>query len=81
MDEKRVLDWTDAFDRKLELLRKAGAPQQELDAAISVYERVRTAKAMAQALLGGKPAPSLVVALAAEIGAEVQRSQGSRSRR
>lgn len=79
MDEKRVLDWTDAFDRKLELLRKAGAPQQELDAAIAVYERVRTAKAMAQALLGAKPAPSLVVALAVDIGAEVHRSQGTRS--
>lgn len=75
-----VLDGTDAFDRKLELLRKAGAPDEEIAAAIAVYERVRTAKAIAQALLPRGASSAVVVALAAEIGAEVHRSQGTRSR-
>lgn len=66
----------DAFDAKLERLRQAGAPDVEITAAIAVYERVRTAKAIAQALLSAEVADAVVVSLAAEIGAEVHRSQG-----
>lgn len=76
---QKVLDGTDAFDAKLERMRKAGAPIEEVDAAIAVYERVRTAKAIAQALLSESAGDALVVALACEIGAEVHRSQGTRS--
>lgn len=76
---QQVMDGTDAFDHKLELLRRANAPEVEVTAAIAVYERVRTAKAIAQALLAKGADEALVVALACEIGAEVHRSQGTRS--
>lgn len=70
------MDGTDVFDTKLELLRKAGAPGEEITAAIAVYERLRTAKAIAQALLPAGVSADALVALAAEIGIEVHRSQG-----
>lgn len=77
---EKVLDGTDAFDVKLDLLRRFRAPEVEINASISVYERMRTAKAIAQALLPADGVdPAVVVALACEIGAEVHRSQGTRS--
>lgn len=76
---QQVMDGTDAFDRKLALLRRSQTPEVEIDAAIAVYERVRTAKTIAQALLSKGADEALVVALAVEIGAEVHRSQGTRS--
>lgn len=77
---KDVFDGSDAFDARLAVLQRAGAPEAEVTAAIAVYERVRTAKAIAQALLPGATDAELV-ALAAAMGAAAQRPQGSRSAR
>lgn len=65
-----VNDATDAFDRKLELLRKSSRiPESEIDAAITTYERLRTARAIAESLLT-KPSNADVLALLAELGSE-----------
>ncbi len=76
---EKAMDGTDAFDAKLERMRRAGVSGSEIDAAIAVYERVRTARSIAQALLSDGVTDATVVALACEIGAEVHRSQGTRS--
>jgi hypothetical protein len=76
MSDKDVNDMTDAFDRRLQVIERSTAAPAEADAAINVYERVRTAQAICQALLPDASA-AVVVALASELGAEAQRSQGT----
>ena len=51
--KKLVHDTTDAFDQRLDILQAGHAPQVEIDAAIAVYERLRTAQSICQALVPG----------------------------
>ncbi len=48
MKRSDINDLTDAFDTRLQALQKARAPAAEEEAAIKVYERVRTARAICQ---------------------------------
>lgn len=79
MTRPNINDGTDAFDVRLPALQRLGVPSAEAEAAIKVYERVRTAKSICQALLPEGFGEASVVALAEEIGREVHRSQGTRS--
>lgn len=76
MSQKEINDMTDAFDTRLESLQKFHAPQPEQDAAIVVYERVRTARSICQALLTNGFTDASVVALAVELGRAAQSGQG-----
>ena len=51
--KKIVNDTTDEFDRRLDALQAGHAPQTEIDAATMVYERLRTAQMICQALVPG----------------------------
>lgn len=88
MATTNINDGTDAMDRRLQVMRRNRAPQSEIDAAIVVYERVRTARAICQCYLmdppgrSGEPSEASVVALTVELGraAALHSSQGPRSR-
>ncbi|MGZ5155375.1 MAG: hypothetical protein ACXWCU_18965 [Caldimonas sp.] len=69
--KKIVHDTTDAFDQRLDILQAAHAPQIEIDAAIAVYERLRTAQSICQALVPGAYSESAVVALLVAICDEI----------
>lgn len=75
MANKNVNDLTDAFDVRLQAMQLRRASTLEVDAAIAVYERVRTARSICQALLPEPCTEASVVALAVEIGAEVRTSK------
>ena len=70
-----VNDMTDAFDVRLRAMESTRAPQTEVDAAITVYERVRTARSICAALLPAGYSEAAVVALAVEIGRVKQSGQ------
>ncbi len=61
--KKIVNESTDAFDQRLDILQAAHAPQVEIDAAIVVYERLRTAQAICQALVPGAYSETAMVSL------------------
>ena len=75
-----VYDLTDQFDTRLAAMEKRRVPRDEVDSAITVYERVATARAICQALLGPGFTPHDVVALAVEIGGVKQSGQFVTSR-
>ena len=58
---KIVNEVTDAFDERLDRMQAAKVPQVEIDAAILVYERLRTAQSICQALVPGAYSESAVV--------------------
>ena len=64
-----VNDMTDAFDTRLVSMQKGRAPDSEVSAAINTYERLRTARAIAQSILTA-PNNSDVLAVFAELGCE-----------
>lgn len=80
MRKEHINDLTDAFDTRLAAMQKGKAPRAEEDAAIAVYERVRTARAICQALLPVGFSEASVVALAIELGRAAQSGQDSNSR-
>ena len=69
--KKIVHETTDSFDQRLDVLQAAHAPQVEIDAAIVVYERLRTAQSICQALVPGAYSESAVVALLVAISDQV----------
>lgn len=69
--KKIIHETTDAFDERLDVLQAAHVPQIEIDAAIAVYERLRTAQSICQALVPGAYSESAVVALLEAICDEV----------
>lgn len=75
-----VNDMTDAFDTRLAALEKQRVPRDELDSAITVYERMRTARSICDALLPAGYAAALVVEVASEIGRVKQSGQFVASR-
>ncbi len=75
---KIVNEFPDAFDVRLELMQAAKLPQAELDAAVAVYERLRTAQSICQALVPGAYSESAVVALLTAISEEA-RARNARS--
>ncbi len=79
MTNKLVNDMTDEFDTRLAAMNKFRAPKAEIDAAINVYERMRTARSICQALLPDGFTDASVIAVAVEIGAAVQAGQGPNS--
>lgn len=88
MAKANINDGTDAMDRRLQSMRRGNASQSEIDAAITVYERVRTARAICLSYLvdppgrSGEPSEASVVALTVELGraAALHSSQGPYSR-
>lgn len=77
------MDYTDAFDARLEQIHSARASGHQLshteaDAAVLTYERVRTALAICSALLP-EATPAEVTALAAELGSASRHLQRERS--
>jgi len=80
MRKEHINDLTDPFDTRLSSLLKGKAPSFEVDAAIAVYERVRTARAICQALLPAGFSEASVVALAVELGRAAQSGQATTSR-
>lgn len=79
MTKPNINNGTDAFDTRLQALQRFNAPQREQDAAIKVYERVRTARAICQALLPDGFGDASVVALAVELGREALATHGTNS--
>jgi len=69
--KKIVHETTDSFDQRLDVLQAAHAPQREIDAAVVVYERLRTAQAICQALVPGAYSESAMLALLDAISDEV----------
>lgn len=69
--KKIVHDSTDAFDQRLDVLQAAHVPQIETDAAIAVYERLRTAQSICEALVPGKYSESAMIAVLEAICDEV----------
>ncbi len=76
MKKSEINDLTDAFDTRLQSLQRHHAPAEEQAAAIAVYERVRTARSICQALLTSGFTDASVVALAVELGRVAQAAQG-----
>lgn len=68
--KKIIHDTTDAFDERLDVLQAGHAPQVEIDAAIAVYERLRTAQSICQALVPGAYSETAVLALMQAIADE-----------
>lgn len=71
-----INDMTDAFDTRLQAMQRSRAPMPEQDAAIVVYERVRTARSICQALMPTGFTDASVVALAIELGRVVAAQSG-----
>lgn len=69
--KKIVHDSTDSFDQRLDILQAAHVPQIEIDASIAVYERLRTAQSICQALVPGKYSESAVISVLEAICDEV----------
>ena len=69
--QKIVHDSTDAFDQRLDILQAAHVPQVEIDAAIVIYERLRTAQAICQALVPGAYSETAVFSLLEAISDEI----------
>jgi hypothetical protein len=69
--KKIVHDTTDSFDQRLDVLQAGHAPQAEIDAAIAVYERLRTAQSICQALVPGAYSESAMLAVLGAIADEV----------
>jgi hypothetical protein len=69
--KKIVHDTTDAFDQRLDVLQAGHVPPVEIDAAIAVYERLRTAQAICQALVPGAYSESAMLAVLSAISEEV----------
>lgn len=67
---------TDPFERRIELLNRSAAPRAEVDAAIRVYERLRTAKAVAATEFGEPPPLEAVLAVFTALCAEAQSGHG-----
>jgi hypothetical protein len=61
--KKIVHDTTDSFDQRLDVLQAGHAPQVEIDAEIVVYERLRTAQSICQALVPGAYSETAVFAI------------------
>lgn len=60
------MDMTDDFDRRLMAMQRSNAPTRECDLAITAYERLRTARAIAASLLV-KPSNHDVLAVFSEL--------------
>lgn len=69
--KKIVHDTTDAFDERLDVLQAGHVPQVEIDAAIAVYERLRTAQSICQALVPGAYSETAMLTLLEAISDEV----------
>ena len=69
--KKIVHDTTDAFDQRLDILQAAHVPQIEIDASIVVYERLRTAQAICQALVPGAYSETAVISILEAICDEI----------
>jgi hypothetical protein len=69
--KKIVHDTTDAFDRRLDVLQAGHVPQIEIDAAVVVYERLRTAQSICEALVPGAYSETAMLALLEAISDEV----------
>jgi len=69
--KKIVHDTTDAFDQRLDILQAAHVPQIEIDASIAVYERLRTAQAICQALVPGAYSETAVISILEAICDEI----------
>lgn len=68
------MDMTDEFDTRLKALQQFGVPAGEEEAAVLVYERLRTARAIARSLLD-KPSNSDVLAVFAELASTCARAK------
>ena len=69
--KKIVLDATDSFDQRLDVLQASHWPEIEIDAAIAIYERLRTAQSICQALVPGAYSESAVIAVLQSISDEI----------
>ena len=69
--KKIVHDTADAFDARLDVLQAGHAPQIEIDAAIVVYERLRTAQSICEALVPGAYSETAVFSTLQAINDEV----------
>ena len=69
--KKIVHDTTDSFDQRLDVLQAAHVPQIEIDASIVIYERLRTAQSICQALVPGAYSETAVFAILGAICDEV----------
>lgn len=69
-----VKDSISAFDARIAALRATAEPRAELLAAITVFERTRTARAICEAVLQDA-SPSLVGQLVVALGQEVHAAQ------
>ncbi len=69
--KKIVLDATDSFDQRLDVLQASHWPEIEIDAAIAIYERLRTAQSICQALVPGAYSESAVIAVLQFISDEI----------
>ena len=68
--KKLVQDSTDSFDERLDALQAGHAPQVEIDAATVVYERLRTAQSICQALVPGAYSETAVFSILHAISEE-----------
>lgn len=73
-----TLTYIDAFDKRLEILNKKGR-SQEAEAAVAVYERLKTARSIAESLLVGATASDLVVIMSAISAESTKITEGERS--
>ena len=69
--KKIVHDTTDSFDHRLDELQAAHVPQAEIDAAVVIYERLRTAQSICQALVPGAYSETAMLAILESICDEV----------
>lgn len=69
----------DAFDLRMNAFDRAGAPRAEHDAAVRVYDRLRTAKAACIAEFGEPPPLDAVLAVFRQLCIEVQIGHDMRS--
>ena len=68
----------DAFDARLEILNRKGR-SEEADAAMAVYERLRTARSIAESLLVNASASDVIALMDAITAESTKMTDASRS--
>lgn len=73
------MDFTDTFDARLEVLHASTqCPASEIDAAVVIFERLKTSQAICRSLITEPIHHDAVLAVFAQLCAEARSGHGSR---
>jgi tRNA U34 5-carboxymethylaminomethyl modifying GTPase MnmE/TrmE len=74
------MDFTTTFDHRLEALHAArNCPTKEIDAAVAIFERLKTTQSICASLLGDTADHTVLTAVFSELCTEARRGQDTRT--